>query len=147
MDFGIGDEYWLEGESQRRGVGNASEPPAQRESAPGREKPAQVVPSDSEEEVDSLEASAVARREEARAPTRPSRRTAVGSSQTQPADSSVQSTTRSQAGRATASTTASGKRPAAPSAQQQPTKRSRTIIIGDSDESEDELKFRFGRRR
>ncbi|KAI1077598.1 hypothetical protein F5B20DRAFT_255969 [Whalleya microplaca] len=66
-----------------------------------------------------------------------------------------QKTTQSQAARSTRSTSAStttssrtGKRPAPPPAREQPAKRSRVVSVADSDddESDDELRFRFGKR-
>lgn len=148
-DFGIADEYWLEGERQRGTTGNLTDVPMTRESEPRRENVSHAVSIDSDDDGDSNEAVSAARSVEAQATTQPSRRVATAEAlQTQPPNTGTRSSPRRPySGRATASATAaSGKRPAASPTQAQPSKKSRPTIIADSDESDDELKFRFGRR-
>ncbi|KAF4967884.1 hypothetical protein FZEAL_10470 [Fusarium zealandicum] len=144
-EFGVGDDYWLEDEEGERRKKNASQPSGAESqnsvAAPPSARPAQrrtvgVMMSDSSDEEDKLaseQSSALATR------TRETRAPALQS----------QTNTRSQSSRVTSQ---GSKRAAAePAGEQQPTKRARparrAMEIADSDDSDDELKFRFGKRR
>ncbi|EEU48173.1 uncharacterized protein NECHADRAFT_57691 [Fusarium vanettenii 77-13-4] len=142
-EFGVGDDYWLEDEENDRRKRPASQPSG-AESQPSEPAPARPVQrrhvgvvsdSSDEEERVSQKSSIPATR------TRGTRGTA----------SQSQSNTRSQSSRVTSQ---GSKRAAAepPAGGQQPPKRvrptrSRVVEIADSDDSDDELKFRFGKRR
>lgn len=140
-EFGVGDDYWLEDEetSQRKRKSQPSlqetpkSPP--RAAAPARRAIGVVISDESEEDdedsamVDTPVASS----------TRSTRKPVTQS----------QSNAKSQAsGRTTQS---QGKRPAPEPAKEQPAKRQRparkAMEIADSDDSDDDLKFRFGKRR
>ncbi|KAJ4194691.1 hypothetical protein NW767_009876 [Fusarium falciforme] len=142
-EFGVGDDYWLEDEENDRRKRHVSQPSG-AESQPSEPAPARPVQrrhvgvvsdSSDEEDQDSQKSSIPATR------TRGTRGTA----------SQSQSNTRSQSSRVTSQ---GSKRAAAepPAGGQQPPKRvrptrSRVVEIADSDDSDDELKFRFGKRR
>ena len=138
-EFGVGDDYWLEDEDTQRKKKTASQPsgrqsqPSVPASAPasGRSAQRRVVVSESSEEEEETPALAPSR-------TRTTRAAATQS----------QSNTRSQSSKATSQ---GSKRAAAESAKEQPTKRPRptrkVFEVADSDDSDDELKFRFGKRR
>lgn len=144
-EFGVGDDYWLEDEENDRRRRHASQQPSGPESQPSEPAPARPVQkrhvgviSDSSDEEDQVtqKSSIPATR------TRSTRGTTTASQS--------QSNTRSQSSRVTSQ---GSKRAAAePAGGQQPAKRtrptrSRAIEIADSDDSDDELKFRFGKRR
>ncbi|CAM1504705.1 Fc.00g022960.m01.CDS01 [Cosmosporella sp. VM-42] len=134
-EFGVGDDYWLEDEDSQRkkktqsqASGLESQPSAPPPSRPSTRRAANTVQDSSDEEL-----------EETPAPSR-TRTTRTTASQSQ-------SNTRSQTNR----TTSQGSKRAAPEpAKEQPAKRRptrRAFEIADSDDSDDELKFRFGKRR
>ncbi|KAM5355231.1 hypothetical protein ACJ41O_001877 [Fusarium nematophilum] len=149
-EFGVGDDYWLEGEESDRRRKNASQPsggesqasvPPPPPSRPAQRRTVGVVLSDSSDEGDkqvSQQSSVPATRTRG---TRGTRAAAASQSQA--------NNTRSQSSRATSQ---GSKRAAAePAGGQQPPKRQRptrrVMEIADSDDSDDELKFRFGKRR
>nr|XP_036581489.1 FHA domain-containing protein [Colletotrichum truncatum]KAF6789840.1 FHA domain-containing protein [Colletotrichum truncatum] len=142
-EFGIGDDYWLEDDSQRKKKGNESqksgtnnsEPAAPPPSAP-RQRP--VVLSDDSDEESGIPQTEP---EPQSAPT-PAQRTR----NTRAATTQSQITSQSQSQRTTR-----GKRAAPAPAKEPPAKKPRAtrkaIEVADSDDSDDELKFKFGRRR
>ena len=135
-EFGVGDDYWLEEEDSQRKKktqslpsGIESQAPAPPPSRSSARRAANTVQDSSDEEVEETPASAPSR-------TRNTRNTA---SQSQ--------NTRSQPSRTTSQ---GSKRAAAEPAKELPAKRRptrRAFEIADSDDSDDELKFRFGKRR
>ncbi|KAM0441164.1 hypothetical protein ACHAPT_000470 [Fusarium lateritium] len=145
-EFGVGDDYWLEDEENDKRKRHVSQPsgaesqpsaPTPVPARPAQRRHAGAVLADSSDEEDqetSQKSSIPATR------TRSTRGTA----------SQSQSNTRSQSSRVTSQ---GSKRAAAePAGGQQPPKRarparSRVVEIADSDDSDDELKFRFGKRR
>ncbi|KAI1065498.1 hypothetical protein LB507_000793 [Fusarium sp. FIESC RH6] len=149
-EFGVGDDYWLEDEETSRGKSNPNLP-STRETQPTAptETPVSIptrpqkrtvatVLSDSSDEENSRVT------ERSSAPATRTRGAQVTASQSQ-----SQANTKSQASRSISSQ--GSKRAAAePAAGQQPAKRARptrmAVEIADSD-SDDELKFRFGKRR
>ncbi|KAJ4266232.1 hypothetical protein NW762_004213 [Fusarium torreyae] len=147
-EFGVGDDYWLEDEEIQRRKRNPSQPPAAEPEAatpapaPTRsQKPKRtvgVVLSDSSDEEDKQAS------QRSSAPATRTRGAQAAASQSQ-----SQANTRTQSSR---NTSQGSKRAAAePAAGQQPPKRTRqtrrAAEIADSDDSDDELKFRFGKRR
>ncbi|KND91124.1 Nibrin [Tolypocladium ophioglossoides CBS 100239] len=144
-EFGVGDNYWLEDEGSQR----KNQPPASHRSLQGTANPTPPVPSsrkrnmgfvveDSGEEAENN--STVPTAESALAGTHSTRISATPS----------QRNTRSQASRHTSQS--QGKRPAPESASDQRAKRprpapQRTEVVASDDSDDDELKFRFGRRR
>jgi hypothetical protein len=160
-DFGIGDDYWLEEESQRRIKSSGG-----REEASGRESQSQI----------SIPQPAPAPPPPAASPPRSTRRIVISdeSGDEQPETSSevvidyqpgsthsrtTRGSTRSQAVSQSQSDMQSQslrqsprKRVAAPSVMEPPAKKPRATRgrlgqTADSDDSEDELKFRFRKRR
>ncbi|KAF4988163.1 hypothetical protein FGRMN_9931 [Fusarium graminum] len=145
-EFGVGDDYWLEDDETDRRKGNPNQPsgvesqPSAPASVPSRtqKKTIATVLSDSSDDENnqvSEQSPALAAR---------TRAAQVAASQTQ-----SQAKSKSQSSRTTSQ---GSKRSAAePAAGQQPLKRSRqtrrALEIADSDDSDDELKFRFGKRR
>ncbi|KAH9986264.1 hypothetical protein F4779DRAFT_305877 [Xylariaceae sp. FL0662B] len=161
--FGIGDDYWLEDESQRRKrnhsqTQNTSQSAAESQDRHGatngrvlrepvQKRTTERLPSvnssdDEDSDMDDDQDIVMA------PPTRSTR-------------ASQKTTTQSQSARSARSTSASattttqktqpsrtGKRPALPPAREQAAKRPRVISVADSDdeESDDELRFRFGKR-
>ncbi|UZP46090.1 hypothetical protein NXS19_013902 [Fusarium pseudograminearum] len=150
-EFGVGDDYWLEDEGTDHRKSNTTQP-ASRETQPSAPSPSptpvsaptrgqkRTVPiiSDSSGEEDS----GITQRSSA-----PATRTRGA----QAAASQSQANTKSQASRVTSSSQGSKRSAAEPAAGQQPSKRARptrmAVEIADSDDSDDELKFRFGKRR
>ncbi|KAH7156520.1 hypothetical protein EDB81DRAFT_393709 [Dactylonectria macrodidyma] len=144
-EFGVGDDYWLEDEeshgrkkltSQSSGLESqvsAEPPPPPPPSRPTQRRVVGVVLSDrSEDDTPKTQDSEPAPR---------NTRTRASASQSQ-------SNTRSQSSRVTSQ---GSKRAAPEPAREEPPKRQRParkpIMIADSDDSDDELKFRFGKRR
>lgn len=139
-EFGVGDDYWLEEEdiSQRKKKSQPSLLETQN-STPSASVPAPVrrsgvVISDESDEEDSEMPDT--------APSLPS----IPSLQRNARTATQQSSARSQP-----SKQSQGKRAAPEPAREQPPKRPRpgrkAIEVADSDDSDDELKFRFGKRR
>ncbi|KAF7548464.1 hypothetical protein G7Z17_g7026 [Cylindrodendrum hubeiense] len=149
-EFGVGDDYWLEDEevhgkkkqtSQASGLESqtsAVPPPPPPPSRPAQRRAVGVVLSDSSEDDNDNDKDNNKIQEPEPAPRT---RTRASASQSQ-------SNTRSQSSRATSQ---GSKRTAPEPAREQPPKRQRPtrkpIMIADSDDSDDELKFRFGKRR
>nr|RBQ89815.1 hypothetical protein FVER53263_03924 [Fusarium verticillioides] len=143
-EFGIGDDYWLEDEEMERRKRNSSQAPGSQSqpsaptapSASSRSQKrayANVISDSSDEENNSVSS----------VPATRTRGAQAAAPQTQ-----SQTKSRSQASQ---NTSQGSKRAAAePAAGQQPPKRSRptrrAVEVADSD-SDDELKFRFGKRR
>lgn len=141
-EFGVGDDYWLEDEETERRKRNSSQAPATQSqpsapTAPSASSRAQkrayanVISDSSDEESNSV-----------------SQRSSVPATRTRGAQTQSQAKSKSQASQ---NTSQGSKRAAAePAAGQQPPKRSRptrrAVEVADSD-SDDELKFRFGKRR
>lgn len=163
--FGIGDDYWLENDSQKRKKKKQGQTQSQSQSANEREdqrsadrqareaqKSRQILPEglpafDSSEDEDfNMD------EEEVIAP--PSKARASRMSQQTSQSQSARTTRTSRRTRASQSTTQktqpsrTGKRPALSPAKEQPAKRSRIGVVAasDDDESDDELRFRFGKR-
>ncbi|KAH7155724.1 hypothetical protein B0J13DRAFT_435981 [Dactylonectria estremocensis] len=146
-EFGVGDDYWLEDE-ESHGRKKLTSQPSGLESPASAEPPPPPPPP----------------------PSRPSQRRAVGvilsdssdddthktqdselaprSTRTRASASQPQSNTRSQSSRITSQ---GSKRATPEPAREEPLKRQRgarkPITIADSEDSDDELKFRFGKRR
>jgi hypothetical protein len=144
-EFGIGDDYWLEDESQRKEKGKEAQSPIipepQSQGKASSTRPARVVLSDNSEDEIRPDEPSVVMEDTPVALTRPR---ATRASQRAAQSQSI--ATRSQPTRQT-----QAKRPAPPPAKEQPAKKPRTTRKitqnKDSDESDDELKFRFGKRR
>ncbi|KID78908.1 Nibrin [Metarhizium brunneum] len=142
-EFGIGDNYWLEDEGVERKRSPTKVRSAQStqnsasvaEPSP-RHRATHVVVSESEEEDDAPDS------------VRPGKQTgSVGTSSTKVTATPSQTTSTSSSRQARAT---QEKRSAAESLSGQRAKRQRPAlraIQADSDDSEDELKFRFGKRR
>ncbi|KAG8360587.1 hypothetical protein FVEN_g1419 [Fusarium venenatum] len=147
-EYGVGDDYWLEDESTDRRKSNPnretqpSAPSPTPVSAPTRSQKRTVptILSDSSDEEDS----GITQRSSAPATRTRGAQAAVSQSQSQ-------AKTKSQASQTTANSQGSKRSAAEPAAGQQPPKRARptrkTVEIAESDDSDDELKFRFGKRR
>ncbi|KAH8734585.1 hypothetical protein BGZ61DRAFT_514018 [Ilyonectria robusta] len=145
-EFGVGDDYWLEDEdsygkkkqtSQPSGLESqgsaATVPPPPPPPKPAQRQVVGVILSDSSDDDNG---------KTQEAEPAPRTRTRASASQSQ-------SNTRSQSSRVTSQ---GSKRTAPEPAAEQPPKRQRPArkpitTIADSDESDDELKFRFGKRR
>ncbi|KAM0329286.1 hypothetical protein ACHAQA_004591 [Verticillium albo-atrum] len=144
-DFGIGDDYWLEDDTQKKK--NSSVDVARTQSQETKSAPSsratgslraqqRIVLSDDDDDDAVIEETPAEPTPVTR--TRGTRSTATQSQSTGWTSSRSQGTGR----------TSQGKRPATESAREPPAKRPRQIVeVRDSDESEDELKFKFGRRR
>ncbi|KAF9773837.1 hypothetical protein IL306_008265 [Fusarium sp. DS 682] len=146
-EFGVGDDYWLEDEETERRKRNSSQAPGTESQPSAPTAPsassrthkrayANVLSDSSDEESNQVS-------QRSSAPATRTRGAQAAASQTQ-----SQAQSKSQASR---NTSQGSKRAAAePAAGQQPPKRSRptrrAVEIADSD-SDDELKFRFGKRR
>ncbi|KAL5607475.1 hypothetical protein FOBRF1_007972 [Fusarium oxysporum] len=146
-EFGVGDDYWLEDEETERRKRNSSQTPVTQSQPSAPTAPsassrtqkrayANVISDSSDEESNSVS-------QRSSVPATRTRGAQVAASQTQ-----SQAKSKSQASR---NTSQGSKRAAAePAAGQQPPKRSRptrrAVEVADSD-SDDELKFRFGKRR
>jgi hypothetical protein len=146
-EFGVGDDYWLEDEETERRKRNSSQAPGTESQPPAPTVPsassraqkrayANVISDSSDEESNQVS-------QRSSTPVTRTRGAQTAASQTQ-----SQAKSKSQASR---NTSQGSKRAAAePAAGQQPPKRSRptrrAVEIADSD-SDDELKFRFGKRR
>ncbi|KXH24934.1 FHA domain-containing protein [Colletotrichum simmondsii] len=157
-EFGIGDDYWLEDDSQRKKKGNESQksgaaqdepappPPPPPASRPASRQQRVVLSDDSEEDDDipdtQAEPAPAPEPESEPEPTPASRSRSTRTTTT----TQSQNTTQSQSTRQTR-----GKRAAPEPAKEPPAKKPRAtrkvIEVADSDDSEDELKFKFGRRR
>ncbi|GKT41499.1 uncharacterized protein ColSpa_01680 [Colletotrichum spaethianum] len=147
-EFGIGDDYWLE-DSQSRKKGNESQKSGtnQTESAaPPGSRPASrqqriVLSDDSEDDQAMPDTEPEPEPESEPEPTPASQTRSNRAAMTQSTN-----TTQSQSQRQTR-----GKRAAPAPAKEPPAKKSRpsrkAIEVADSDDSDDELKFKFGRRR
>lgn len=155
--FGIGDDYWLEDESQQRKRKRQSQTHSQSQSTfekentnerskePEKQKhrlPAGILPaidSSDDEDPDMND------EEDAAIIPAPTARTTRASQQTSQSRSHSTRTT-SQGTSAKTQPSRISKRPAPP-AKEQPAKRSRIGFVADSDdESDDGLRFRFGKR-
>ncbi|KAF3342414.1 hypothetical protein VD0002_g7543 [Verticillium dahliae] len=144
-DFGIGDDYWLEGDTQQKKKSGGSQSqeaksePSSRATGSLRARPTQIVLSDDSDEQEAIEETPAEAAPVTR--IRGIRSTATESQSTGPTSSRSQATGR----------TTQGKRPAAEASSEPPAKRPRPVRqiveVRDSDESDDELKFKFGRRR
>ncbi|PNP85738.1 hypothetical protein FNYG_00794 [Fusarium nygamai] len=146
-EFGVGDDYWLEDEETERRKRNSSQAPGSQSqpsapTAPSASSRAQkrayanVISDSSDEESNSVS-------QRSSVPATRARGAQAAAPQTQ-----SQAKSKSQASQ---NTSQGSKRAAAePAAGQQPPKRSRptrrAVEVADSD-SDDELKFRFGKRR
>jgi hypothetical protein len=144
-EFGVGDDYWLEDEGSQRKKKTGSQPSAMetQNSAPQSAAPppltrvSRVVQSDSDEDEEDDESSmavdsvrSITRSGRAAAPpTRASGVTSQSSRQT------------SQSKRAAA------EQPPREQAAKRPRQTRRALELPDSEDSDDELKFRFGKRR
>lgn len=141
-EFGIGDDYWLEDDSQRKKKGNESgtnqsEPAAP---APATRQQRVIISDDSndEEAMPDTEPEPEPEPEPTPAPLTRSTRAATTQSQI---------SSQSQSQRQTR-----GKRAAPAPAQEPPAKKPRAatrkaVEVADSDDSDDELKFKWSRRR
>ncbi|OHE99892.1 FHA domain-containing protein [Colletotrichum orchidophilum] len=150
-EFGIGDDYWLEDDSQRKKKGNESQksgmlqdepatPPPPSASRPAS-RPQRIVLSDDSEDDEAMpDTQAEPEPEPEPTPALRSRSTRATTA------TQSQNTSQSQSTRQTR-----GKRAAPAPAKEPPAKKpraTRTVIeVADSDDSEDELQFKFGRRR
>ncbi|KAF5021230.1 hypothetical protein F66182_6720 [Fusarium sp. NRRL 66182] len=148
-EFGVGDDYWLEDEETERKKRNPSQPstsepqpsvPAPRSARSTQNRTIGTVLIDSSDEEDNQAS------EPSSAPATRTRGTQAAATQSR---SQSQANTRTQSSK---DISQGSKRAAAePATGQQPPKRSRqtrrTVEIADSDDSDDELKFRFGKRR
>jgi hypothetical protein len=154
-EFGVGDDYWLDDEDSLKKKKTTSQPSAQstKYSPPPPPPPAPkrgarqqgIVLSDSDEEEEEEEEEDSAVRlvssTEGTGTTRASGRSAPQSQRgTASQESGLRSTRQSQAKRA-----APEPAQAQPAKRQRPTRR--LAEVADSDDSDDELKFRFGKRR
>lgn len=157
--FGIGDDYWIENETQQKKKRKDTQSQSQsanesegRHSVDRQAKEPQkshsrlpkglLPPLDSEDEdLDvSEDEDVVALRSKMRA-SRTSQQTSQSQS-TRTTRTSQNTTQKTQPSR-------TGKRPAPPPAKEQPAKRSRIAVVAasdDDDESDDEPRFRFGKR-
>ena len=143
-EFGIGDDYWLEQETSQRKKTAGRPPQSEAQSSTPREPPKQpkrvigVVVSDSSDENEDDDDSAMPEISQLAA-SHNTRRS--GTQSRLPPESQLSKPTSQ--GR--------GKRAAAEPVREQPAKRQRptrnTTEVADSDDSDDELKFRFGKRR
>jgi hypothetical protein len=147
-EFGVGDDYWLDDEESQRKKKQTSQPsvqaakPSPPRSSERRSRPQGIVLSDSDEEDESAGAGAGLASDNGRTSLAPASGTSVSQSQrgTRSQESGLRSTRQSQM-----------KRTAPEPTQPQPAKRQRPVRriaeTVDSDDSDDELKFRFGKRR
>jgi hypothetical protein len=143
-EFGIGDNYWLEEEGIDRKKSHSSFPTGQSTQgatpalgSSSRSNPIQVVVSGSEEEAGrAMDA-------ESGRGTGPTGTSSTKITATPSQNQSTAASRETRMGRA--------KRPAVDSLSEQQAKRPRATLraieVADSDESEDELRFRFGKRR
>lgn len=143
-EFGVGDNYWLEDEgSQRKKQPPASHPPLQ-----GPANPTPPAPSPRRRNTGFVVEDSGDEEEEGNSTLPPVESIPAGTTSTRMSAPQSQRATRSQAsGRTTQS---QGKRPAPEPASDQskrPRPAPRRIEVPASDDSDDELKFRFGRRR
>lgn len=159
--FGIGDDYWLEDDSQqqKRKKQTQSQTPGtdgradQTESnghAKGPRKQTQRLPSEILPQVDSSEDEDHRmdddEDENADVVIAPASKTRASRASQQTAPSQLSRTTTRSTSQKTQSSRTS-KRPAPPLTKEQPTKRSRLgLVAASDDESDDELRFRFGKR-
>ncbi|KAI1138287.1 hypothetical protein F5Y05DRAFT_56885 [Hypoxylon sp. FL0543] len=158
--FGIGDDYWLEDESQQRkkkkqsqtqsrsqstGEGEDQRSANRRAKEPVKQKqklPAEVLPlvDSSEDEDQNMDDEG---EDVVIAP--PPRTRSTRTSQQTPQSQSTRTTTQSASQKTQPSRT--GKRPAPALAKEKPAKRSRIgFAAASDDESDDGLRFRFGKR-
>ncbi|KAF4982556.1 hypothetical protein FDECE_17489 [Fusarium decemcellulare] len=144
-EFGVGDDYWLEYEEGEKRKKNASQPSGAESqnstAAPAPARPPQrrtvgVVLSDSSDEEDNQVS------QQSSAPATRTRGTLATASQSQANTRSQSSRGTSQGSKRAATEAASGQQPPK---RARPTRR--VMEIADSDDSDDELKFRFGKRR
>ncbi|KAK3690150.1 hypothetical protein B0T22DRAFT_189013 [Podospora appendiculata] len=162
-EYGIGDDYWLEndtgrkketqsqaaGQSKDRGnEGGSMAPPPPPPPQPLRRT---VIALDSSDEEDEEEDSMKVDDGPGASKSGSGRRTQSSTSQSQALSVSQgrsTRTTQSQAAGSSSSTRASGKRTAAaPAPAQRAAKKPKMVLeVNDSDDSDDELKFRFGKR-
>ncbi|OTB00712.1 hypothetical protein M426DRAFT_324072 [Hypoxylon sp. CI-4A] len=160
--FGIGDDYWLEDESQQRRKKKGSQTQSQGQGAPEKEDRRKtkeretesdkqkrkmiekvLAPVDSSDDGDQNMDDEEEEEDVVEAPP-PKTRTTRASQQTSqsqtPRTTSRNTTQKTQSSRAS-------KRSAPPPAKEQPAKRARIGFVADSDdESDDGLRFRFGKR-
>ncbi|KAI1375473.1 hypothetical protein F4677DRAFT_138866 [Hypoxylon crocopeplum] len=157
--FGIGDDYWLEDDSQQRkrkkqgqtqsqsqsqsaGEKENQQPASLRTRAPQRQKqrlPPEILPPVDSSEDEDNNVGGGDEEEEDIVVAPPSRTRASRTSQ--PSRTATQSASQKPQPSRT------GKRPAPAPAKEKPAKRSRVGFVADSDdESDDGLRFRFGKR-
>ncbi|GKT65028.1 GPI mannosyltransferase [Colletotrichum tofieldiae] len=149
-EFGIGDDYWLEdSQSKKKGNKNQEGGTNQSESAaPPASRPAsrqqRIVLSDDSEDDQAMPDTEPEPEPEPQPEPEPT--PAARARSTRAATTQSQNTTQSQSQRQTR-----GKRAAPAPAKEPPAKKPRptrkAIEVADSDDSDDELKFKFGRRR
>ncbi|KAK1993008.1 FHA domain-containing protein [Colletotrichum falcatum] len=151
-EFGIGDDYWLEdsqgkkksNESQKSGT-NQTESAAPPASWPAS-RPQRTVLSDNSEDDEAMPDTEPEVEPEPEPAPEPEATPASRTRSTRAATTQSQTTSLSQSQRQTR-----GKRAAPAPAKEPPAKKPRptlkAIEIADSDDSDDELKFKFGRRR
>ncbi|KAK3320188.1 hypothetical protein B0T19DRAFT_283600 [Cercophora scortea] len=154
-EYGIGDDYWLENDTGRKKE-TQSQAAAQSGMAPPPLPPAQPQPlrrtvisvDSSDEEVGEEEDSMQVDDGPGPSKSGSGRRTQSSTSQSQALSVSQGRNTRATQSQAAASTRASGKRTAvAPAPAQRAAKKPKMVLqTNDSDDSDDELKFRFGKR-
>ncbi|KAI1454570.1 hypothetical protein F4805DRAFT_309716 [Annulohypoxylon moriforme] len=160
--FGIGDDYWLEDESQQRKRKKQSQTHSQSQSTgekestnerakePEKQKQVQRIPNEILPAVDSSDDEDHENHdmddEEDVVIAPPPRARTTRSLQQTPQSRSQSTRTTSQSTSAKTQPSRISKRPAPP-AKEQPAKRSRLgFVAGSDDESDDGLRFRFGKR-
>lgn len=141
-EFGVGDDYWLEDEGSQRRKKAGSQPSGieSQNSAPQPTAPptrvSRVIQSGSDDDDDDEDESPVVI-DPARSTTRGGR--------------AATSQTRSSAATQSSRQSSQNKRPAPVPPKELPPKRQRqtrkTVEVPDSEDSDDDLKFRFGKRR
>ncbi|OLN92767.1 hypothetical protein CCHL11_06738 [Colletotrichum chlorophyti] len=147
-EYGIGDDYWLEGDGERNKKGNESQKSGTNQKDSTAPTPASrqqriVLSDDSDEDEQPISESRPEPEPKPETEPTPASRSTRS---TRAATTQSQNTTQSQSQRQTR-----GKRAAPAPAKEPPAKKPRAtrkaIEVADSDDSEDELKFKFGRRR
>lgn len=150
-EFGVGDDYWLEDEDslKRKKKPDTQVSAIETQDSPSlvaKTRPLRSAVDDSEDE--DLESVSELIADSGRKSGRTATQTRTSQS-TRPSQSTGQAQTRGATSQST--TQSSGKRPATSPAKETVAKRARparkAIEIADSDDSDDELKFRFGKRR
>ncbi|POR36108.1 Nibrin [Tolypocladium paradoxum] len=145
-EFGVGDNYWLEDEGSQR----KKQPPASHPSLQETANPTPPAPSSRKRNTGFVvEDSSGDEQQDDNGTAPPVQSAPASTHSTRTSATQSQRNTRSQASARTSQS--QGKRPAPESASNQRTKRPRPAPrrteVAASDDSDDELKFRFGRRR